>query len=218
MSQELVYPTCAFRALPDQHQPTAPVALDEDSAVAVLDAWRPVLELMANSCLEPVGQVVYCPENTSRCLAAAMSHETFFAAAHDSLLPDGDPEQLAFEENAAYMRFADIAKHMATCSGKYWRLVYDAAEAVGGGETTLQDSVHIDAYVLGCFDERLRSWFTSVGLDMHTLQERLTDCVPREGDAHLYWPIFLFGLMRALSTRKADYVSPTAKALHPPWL
>ena len=89
---------------------------------------------------------------------------------------------------------------------------------MGGGETTLQDSVHIDAYVLGCFDERLRSWFTSVGLDMHTLQERLTDCVPREGDAHLYWHIFLSGLMRALSTRKADYVSPTAKALPPPWL
>lgn len=118
MSQELVYPISAFRVLPGQQQPTAPVALDEESAVAVLDAWTPVLELMANSCLEPVGQVVYCPENTSRCLAAAMSHETFFVAAHDSLLPNGDPEQLAFEENAAYMRFADIVKHMATCSGK----------------------------------------------------------------------------------------------------
>lgn len=218
MSQELVHPTSAFRALPGHWPPTAPVALDEESAVAVLDAWTPVLELMANSCLEPVGQVVYCPENTSRCLAAARSHEFFFVAAHDSLLPDGDPEQLAFEENAAYMRFADIVKHMATCSGKYWRLVYDAAEAVGGGETTLQDSVHIDAYVLGCFDKRMTEWSKSIGLDMHTLQERLTDCVPREGDAHLYWHIFLSGLMRALSTRKADYVSPTAKALPPPWL
>ncbi|KAL1733399.1 hypothetical protein EV714DRAFT_204435 [Schizophyllum commune] len=205
MSQELVYPTSAFRALPCHWPPTAPVALDEESAVAVLDAWTPVLELMANSCLELVGQVVYCPENTSRSLAAARSHEFFFVAAHDSLLPNGDPEQLAFDKNPVYTRFADIVYYMAKCSGEYWRLVYDAAEAVDGGGAALQGSVHRAAYVSECFDERVRSWFASVGLDMHTTQQKLVDSLPRGGDAHLYWRIFLSGLARALAIQKADY-------------
>ncbi|KAL1751846.1 hypothetical protein FB107DRAFT_221176 [Schizophyllum commune] len=205
MSQELVYPTSAFRALPGHWPPTAPVALDEESAVAVLDAWKPVLEIMADSCLKPVGQVVYCPENTSRCLAAAMSHELFFVTAHDSLLPDGDPEQLAFDKNPVYTRFADIVNYMAKCSGEYWRRVYDAAEAVDGGGAALQGSVHRAAYVSGCFDERVRSWFASVGLDVHTTQQKLIDGLPRGENAHLYWRIFLSGLTRALAIQKADY-------------
>ncbi|KAL1680134.1 hypothetical protein EV122DRAFT_208464 [Schizophyllum commune] len=205
MSQELVYPTSAFRALPGHWPPTAPVALDEESAVAVLDAWKPVLEIMADSCLKPVGQVVYCPENTSRCLAAAMSHELFFVTAHDSLLPDGDPEQLAFDKNPVYTRFADIVEHMAECGGEYWRRVYDAAEAVGGGGAALQGSVELDTSVSGCFDARVRSWFASVGLDMRATQQKLVDSLPHGGDAHLYWRIFLSGLARALVIQKADY-------------
>ncbi|KAL1685677.1 hypothetical protein GGG16DRAFT_129242 [Schizophyllum commune] len=205
MSQELVYPTSAFRALPGHWPPTAPVALDEESAVAVLDAWTPVLAIMANSCLEPVGQVVYCSENTSRCLAAALSHECFFVTAHDSLLPDGDPEQLAFDKNPVYTRFADIVEHMAECGGEYWRRVYDAAEAGDGGGAALQGSVELDTSVSGCFDARVRSWFASVGLDMHTTQQKLVDSLPRGEDAHLYWRIFLSGLARALAIQKADY-------------